>query len=101
MPDSIRVKLSSCQESAVGKALGHLYYSNSTLCSLAPNRSGYPHNGGEHTLDISGDSGECSAFIELMIERYPQAADQFQYVLSEIKVGNRRIDINNFDMAAS
>jgi hypothetical protein len=97
----INVTLSSGQETPVGKVLYHFFYSNRALCEMAPNLSGYPHNGGEHTLRISGEPGECSAFIELMIEAYPRIIAQLQYVLDEISNGNRRIDINKDDSAVN
>ena len=66
------VEMSAQQESPYGKLLNNFYYSNTTLCDLAPGRHGFPHNGGEHTLFIKGSYGDVKAFLDLMIEEYTQ-----------------------------
>lgn len=71
------VDLSTSQYIPFGKMLGSLYYSNQALLSLAPGRSGYPHNGGEHTLSLSGEVKDINAFLDLVVEKYP-------YVVCEV-----------------
>jgi hypothetical protein len=89
----VYIKLSSNQESPVGIALYRFFYGNPALRDMAPGKCGYPHNGGEHSLSIKGDSDECAAFIELFVETYPQTQPYMQYVLDEIAKGSPRIDI--------
>ena len=73
----MHVDLSTAQHIPFGKMLSHLYYSNQALLALAPGRSGYPHNGGEHTLSLNGDKHDIVAFLDLVVEKYP-------YVLCEV-----------------
>lgn len=66
MSNGIREKLSAPQNTSVGRVLNHLYYFNKSLLELAPNRVGYPHNGGEHhhqqMMDIELDPSEIEEF---------------------------------------
>lgn len=85
------VDLSTSQYIPFGKMLGNLYYSNQALLSLAPGRSGYPHNGGEHTLSLSGDKADIIAFLDLVTEKYPYVlceATKIQMAVREWKEGD-------------
>lgn len=85
------VDLSTSQYIPFGKMLGHLYYTNQALLSLAPGRSGYPHNGGEHTLSLSGEVKDIVAFLDLVIEKYPYvvcAATKIQMAVRAWKPGD-------------
>lgn len=85
------VDLSTSQYIPFGKMLGSLYYANQALLSLAPGRSGYPHNGGEHTLSLSGSKEDINAFLDLVVEKYPYVlfeATKIQMAVREWKEGD-------------
>jgi hypothetical protein len=66
-----RVTLTDLQESALGKLLHQLYYGRSdALCDLAPNRTGFPHNGGQHTFTMRGKKDDLVAYLELLEETF-------------------------------
>lgn len=91
---NIRINLSYGENTSFGKALYNLYYGNKVLLEMAPNRSGYPHNGGEHTLSISGEAGECRAFLELLKDQYPlRATYEVDLVLAALDKGESRINL--------
>lgn len=66
----IRVILSASQGTERGFFLAHLYYEEiyRSLVDLAPGRTGFPHNGGDHTFAIRGRVEEVIAWLELVIE---------------------------------
>jgi hypothetical protein len=66
-----RVCLDDGQETPIGKVLGHLYY-QTKLIDLwnQDQRSGYPHNGGQHTLSIHADAEDIISWLELVEEYY-------------------------------
>lgn len=67
------VNLSAPQDSHMGCMLNHLYYCTNFLSLLSKDTicTGYPHNGGQHTLHISGSSEEIFDFINLLKDEYP------------------------------
>lgn len=65
---TIVIELSAPQESPLGKIVGDLFY-NTRLLEMVKH-TGYPHNGGEHTLSIYGQPKDLIAFLELVIERF-------------------------------
>jgi hypothetical protein len=81
----IYVDLSMGQTSPIGKALGHIWYSNKALRDLGPEIDGYPHNGGEHTMSISGTPDDCLAFMDLIGEKYPVAREDMGKFSKHIK----------------
>lgn len=88
------VDLSTSQYIPFGKMLGSLYYANQALLSLAPGRSGYPHNGGEHTLSLSGSKEDINAFLDLVVEKYPYVlceATKIQMAVREWKEGDQPV----------
>lgn len=68
----VRVDLSAPQDSVTGRVLHKLMYNNTPLYELAPNPSGCPHNGGEHTFSITGHRREVNAWLDLLSETYPE-----------------------------
>lgn len=68
----VRVDLTAPQDSVTGHVLRKLMYNNATLYELAPNPSGCPHNGGEHTFSITGHRLEVNAWLDLLSETYPE-----------------------------
>lgn len=90
----ISVDLSSGQHTPMGRALHKLYYGDKTLVDLAPNRVGYPHNGGQHSFYMRGEKDECVAWLQLFKETYPAtASDGVDMVLREIESGQTRIKL--------
>lgn len=81
----IYVDLSIGQTTPIGKALGHIWYSNRALRDLGPGISGYPHNGGEHSMSITGTPDDCLAFMDLIGEKYPIARDDMNLFSSHVK----------------
>lgn len=68
--EQVRVELTSGQDTPIGWVLNNLYYGNSSLYSLAPSPVGYPHNGGEHALSITGTREDVVAYLDLLVENY-------------------------------
>ena len=69
---NVRLNLTAAGHTHAGRMLFNFYYSTSgnELLELAPNVYGYPHNGGEHTMRISGPADDVFAWFELVRERY-------------------------------
>lgn len=88
--EQILVDLSANQESDMGKALAVMYYGKMKLLDLAPNPSGYPHNGADHTFHIRGEKTEVSAFIDLFEEIFSKKFPGVLVFLAEI-----RTELNN------
>lgn len=82
--DKILVQMSSPEHSEVGKVLSKLYYGQGALLDLAPGRSGYPHNGGEHTLFLEGDRKDILAWLELLTEEYPAIRKPVAWLFQDI-----------------
>ena len=67
----VTVFLTSGEQTPMGKVLADIYYRNhSGLCDLAPGRTGYPHNGGQHSFSTTGTIPDVIAFLELVMEQY-------------------------------
>jgi hypothetical protein len=97
MSNRVFIDLSYRQHSPLGKALFNLYYRNKSLCDMAPDRGGYPHNGGEHTFTIKGERGECLAFLDLMVDTYPEAAELLNAVIAQVNFGKDCVSVRNVE----
>ena len=65
--------LSASEQSQAGKYLCHLYYHSSILNLIdRDQRSGCPHNGGEHTLRLKVERKDLDAFLDLILEDFAQ-----------------------------
>lgn len=95
----VYVNLSHSQYSTLGNALHHFWYSGGPLRELAPGKSGYPHNGGEHMLSIRGSKGDCLAFLELMRETYPKAAEDLSLLIQAVEAGKNRVSFRELVQA--
>lgn len=80
----VRVDLSAPQDSVTGRVLHKLMYNNTSLYELAPNPSGCPHNGGEHTFSITGPRVEVNAWLDLLAETYPTVEEMVQNVKRKV-----------------
>lgn len=95
--NSIVVNMTSIQWSDMGRALHKFYYGNSgTWLSLAPGHSGYPHNGGEHTMRVSGYRDEVVAFIELFRDELG-AKIQCNAILDAIAAGHKNVVLKTLE----
>lgn len=72
MSNIVHVDLSAPLNSFVGKMLYNLYYHTDMLDLIkdACTVSGSPHNGGSHTLRISGDREEVIDFLRVLKSEY-------------------------------
>ena len=71
-PDgTVTVDLTSPQESGLGIIIGKMYYNTQIAELLGDMCSGYPHNGGSHTLRLRGNYQEVIAGIELIRDSTP------------------------------
>lgn len=65
----VRVHLSAGEQTALGKILGRVFYQTDILDVLTyTERSGYPHNGGQHTLELHCKSADAIEMIEMIKE---------------------------------
>lgn len=84
----VTLELSADQQSPMGKVLNRAYYFSGPLkdlIELAPRRTGYPHNGGMHTLTMIGPRAELIAWVELLQEH--SGVDQAE-ILQAIRRSN-------------
>jgi len=88
----IRLNMSAGQETTFGKILASLYYGRGHgLLERAPGRSGYPHNGGSHTLYLNGAVGSILNFFEELQSSYPNAKPALDNLRQQIKDGTKPI----------
>ena len=90
-PGHIELDLSANEQTSAGKMLYQLYYKSSSdeLMSLAPEISGFPHNGGVHTMRVIGPYEDVFAWFALLRERYEkisQLEDWFNEIQRQIGV---------------
>lgn len=69
---AVWLDLSQPQHTAAGKLLGHMYYNRPRLLdSLSQEeRSGYPHNGGVHSLSLHMTADDLLAFRAMVAEDF-------------------------------
>lgn len=72
----VEINMTTSQYNAFGKIINNLYYSTRMLDLIQS--SGYPHNGGSHTLYIRGTIADLNAFLDLMIEKYCGITSRFE-----------------------
>lgn len=80
------VELSAPQDSPRGKLLADFYYQgvSQQLKDLGVRVSGYPHNGGEHTLWLQGSNDDVRAYLELMAEIF-EPYEKYAIACKEIR----------------
>lgn len=94
-PGVVAMDLSAPQTSPLGGLLWKLFYKTQVLELLDRDQtSGYPHNGGVHSLRFRGPCGDAVAFLELiketltegfkLPEEQSEVANQLSYVSQEI-----------------
>lgn len=82
--DNIIVDLSASEGSDMGRVLSRLLYGNQELLDLIPGWSGCPHDGGTHKLTIKGDRQDILAWLELLIEAYPDSPSRLSWLYQDI-----------------
>jgi hypothetical protein len=71
MAQKIRYELSCPQHCPEGRFLGYLYYETNLLEVFnRDERSGFPHNGGQHTLSLRVTTSDLFAFVDLINEQF-------------------------------
>lgn len=74
---TVTIDLTSPQESGLGIIIGNMYHNTQISELLGDMCSGYPHNGGNHTLRLRGNYEDVIAGIELIRDNtlvYPHMA---------------------------
>lgn len=71
MSTTLRIKASQPQHTNAGDLLGRMYYSGFIDKALVHGESsGYPHNGGEHSLTLWMQRPDVEAFVDLVEQAY-------------------------------
>ena len=68
---TVTIDLTSPQDSGLGIIIGKMYYNTQISELLGDMRSGYPHNGGSHTLRLRGNYEDVIAGIEMIRDNTP------------------------------
>mgnify|MGYP003545374229 FL=1 len=68
---TVTIDLTSPQESGLGIIIGKMYYNTQISELLGDMCSGYPHNGGSHTLRLCGNYEDVIVGIELIRDNTP------------------------------
>lgn len=91
-PETIRVNMSAGQETPFGKILYNLYYgSGRHLLESVTSRSGYPHNGGEHTLYVNATKEDVLSFFDQLEQRFASAKPALDNLREQINSGKKPI----------
>ena len=68
-PGKVFVRLTAGESTPLGKLVGRVYYDSNVLEGLSfAERSGYPHNGGQHTLELHCKPLDAIEMIEMIKE---------------------------------
>lgn len=95
MKKVLYIRASQPQHTPAGKLLGKLYYRGFLDLLDQSEYSGYPHNGGEHSLSLSMTEENLSALLSLIRATYAthEGCEPFiNSILSEI--ATRYPDVN-------
>lgn len=77
--------VSQPQDTQAGSLLGRMWYGNFIQNLLRDGEySGYPHNGGQHTLRLNLNLWDMAAFLKLVEEIFPKHPGTGEFV-SEVK----------------
>jgi hypothetical protein len=68
-PGKVHVRLSAGERTPLGNIIGRVYYNSHVLEGLNySERTGYPHNGGQHTLELHCKPLDAIEMIEMIKE---------------------------------
>lgn len=89
----VYIDMSAGQDSEFGRVLRKFYYGgkHNDLIAVAPGRSGFPHDGGFHSMRIAGVSVDCTTFLQLFVERFPEVKESIDFIQEQIALGEKRI----------
>ena len=71
MNTTIHVRASQPQHTPAGRLLGKMYYGGFIDVLKRDESSGYPHNGGEHSLSLYMTPPNLSSFLSLVADTFP------------------------------
>ena len=94
-PGKVHVRLSAGEQTPLGRIIGRVYYNSKVLEGLNySERTGYPHNGGQHTLELHCAPIDAIEMIEMikeealerlcLNEEEREVANQLSFVSQEI-----------------
>ena len=83
----LHVNLSMPQHTRFGHALLHFWYGpkSEEMRGLVISMTGYPHNGGEHTLNVSAHPKDVIAWVELFRDEFPYVDEEIQHLLKALE----------------
>lgn len=83
----LNVELSMGQHTRFGSALLRFWYSDMAeqFKGLVFSMSGYPHNGGFHSLNIGAHPKDVAAWLDLFEETYPFVKEELDILREELK----------------
>lgn len=85
--------LTSSEQSQEGRLLSYLYYRTNLLELIdRVDRYGYPHNGGQHTLEMRVSRPDLQAFLDLIIEVYGEHRIMATEAHAFVAMARRRVD---------
>ncbi len=98
--EKVHVRLSAGEQTPLGKIIGRVYYNTDILqCLSFTERSGFPHNGGQHTLELHCRPLDAIEMIEMIkyvaLEKLAftgserQVASELSYISQEIRTLRR------------
>lgn len=100
-PGKVLVRMSAGENTPLGKVIGRLYYQSPVMELLThEERYGYPHNGGQHTLELHCKPLDAISMIESMKEEAQnrklaftpeeiQVVNEFSFISQEILKGRK------------
>lgn len=99
----VLLDLSIGQRTPLGRLIGDMYYRSDIhkeTCNMY--HSGYPHNGGEHTLVLQGTRQDLFVLIELLQEQYADKKpdypnfDTFEDIKALLNMQQRYLTVRKF-----
>ncbi|ASU03496.1 hypothetical protein RISINGSUN_174 [Erwinia phage vB_EamM_RisingSun] len=83
----LHVNLSMPQQTRFGHALLHFWYGSKSeeMRGLVISMTGYPHNGGEHSLTIGANPKDVIAWVQLFRDEFPYVDEEIQLLLKELE----------------
>lgn len=85
----LTLDLSSPEQSVMGKAIEHYHYHENPLHGIL-NTKGFPHNGGSHTLSVTGNKKDLLSWLDLFLENYPSTSQEINALKEELLIYDKR-----------
>ncbi len=101
-PRRVYVRLTAGEQTPLGKLVGRVFYNSDILeCLTYRECSGYPHNGGQHTLELHCAPLDAIEMLEMIkevcLEKFAlndeerQVASELSYISQEIHTLRRKM----------